>query len=125
MIEDLGRLYRQSRCLWQGDPDPSSFYWIDCDDWEQSILCYARRYEEQTLIVVLNLTPVPRDRYRIGAPRAGAYRQVLCTDDPAYGGSGYPTTAAVHSEPVPMHRREQSLLLSLPPLSALLLSPST
>jgi 1,4-alpha-glucan branching enzyme len=72
---------------------------------------------------VLNLTPVPRDDYRIGAPRAGRYRLVLSTDDEEFGGSGFSVPELVHTDPVPLHGREQSMLLRLPPLSALILAP--
>ena len=72
-LEDLGRLYRESPPLWQRDPDPDGFSWIDCTDHDQSILCYVRRDAADHLLVVLNLTPVPREDYRIGAPETGRY----------------------------------------------------
>ena len=38
--------------------------------------------------VVANFTPVPRDGYRIGLPRAGRWREILNTDAAVYGGIG-------------------------------------
>ena len=69
-------------------------------------------------------TPVPRQGYRIGVPRGGAWREYLNSDATVYGGSNLgngpgPLTA----EPVPMHGQAQSLSLSLPPLGALVLAP--
>jgi 1,4-alpha-glucan branching enzyme len=123
-VQDLGQLYRESPCLWRGDPEPAGFEWIDTWDWQQSIVCYARHDAGDHRIVVLNLTPVPRDDYRIGALRPGAYTQQLSSDDARYGGSQYPTVARASTEPVPCHGRPQSLRLRVPPLGALILAPS-
>ena len=39
------------------------------------------------LVVMLNLTPVPRSQYRVGLPRPGNWREVLNSDAAIYGGS--------------------------------------
>ena len=63
----------------------------------------------------------PRAPYRIGVPEPGRYVQVLNSDDPKYHGSGFATHAERVAEPVPMHGRTESIELSLPPLSVLVL----
>jgi len=122
-LEDLGRLYRGTPCLWQADPDWGSFAWIDCEDRENSVVSYVRRCGEGLVIVVLNLTPAPRYEYRIGAPAMGPYGEVLCTDEGKYGGSGFATIPSLQAEPTPLHGYPQSLTLRLPPLGALILAP--
>jgi 1,4-alpha-glucan branching enzyme len=122
-LEELGRLYHATPCLWRSDPDPQGFEWIDCSDQAQSVISYVRRDAESHVVVVLNLTPVPRDDYRIGAPVAGAYVERLSSDAAAWGGSAYPTQSRVETESVPCHGRDQSLRLRLPPLGALVLAP--
>lgn len=123
MLQELGRLYHAHPCLWRTDPDHATFAWIDCQDHEQSVLSYFRRDGEKHLVVVLNLTPVPRDGYRIGAPRAGRYRIALNTDATEFGGSGYPCPTTIETNPVAAHGHPQSLELRLPPLSAIVLEP--
>ncbi|MEB2311295.1 MAG: 1,4-alpha-glucan branching protein GlgB [Sorangiineae bacterium] len=122
-FEELGALYLERACFWQSDPDPYSFHWIDCNDRENSVLCYERRGGDQRALVVMNLTPVPRESYRIGAPLAGRYVERFNSDDSRYGGSSFETFAYVDTEPVPMHGFEQSLGLRLPPLGVLVLVP--
>jgi 1,4-alpha-glucan branching enzyme len=122
-VRDLGRLYRSSPPLWRRDHEPAGFSWIDCRDRENSVICYERWDSEKVMLVVCNFTPVPREDYRIGAPRLGLYRLRFCTDDIRYGGSGYPIASELHAEPVPFHGRAQSLRLRLPPLAALVLEP--
>lgn len=75
------------------------------------------------VVVVLNSTPVPRESYRIGAPRAGRYRLLLCSDDPAFGGSGYPVPQVVDTEDAACDGFDQSLLLVLAPLSGSIYAP--
>jgi len=123
-LADLGRLYHASPCLWRGDPDPDSFAWIDGGDRDNAVFTYVRRYAGEHLVVALNCTPVPRDDYRMGVPHAGAYVVRLSTDDPRYGGSGYPVTPRTETEPVPWHGHPQSIRVRLPPLAALVLAPA-
>ena len=122
-LHDLARVYRDTPCLWRSDPDPEGFAWVDCNDRENSIISYERRSGASRIVVVLNFTPVPRADYRIGAPAPGRWVERLSSNDPAYGGSEWPTPAALETEPTPLHSRSQSLRLRLPPLGALLLAP--
>jgi 1,4-alpha-glucan branching enzyme len=124
LLEDLGNVYRHAPPLWRWDHDPAGFRWIDCEDRENSVLCFERRDGDAVLVVVLNLTPVPRRGYRVGAPYAGRWRQWIDSDDPRYGGSGHATVAEPETEPVAWHGRAQSFVLDLPPLGALILAPA-
>jgi 1,4-alpha-glucan branching enzyme len=123
-LVDLGALYRELTCLWRRDPDPDGFSWIDCGDLDNSILSYIRRDGDAHAIVVLNLTPVPRDEYRIGVPRPGRYRERLSSDRSEYGGSGFDTVEWAVTDPAPFHGLPQSIRLRLPPLGAVILQPS-
>jgi 1,4-alpha-glucan branching enzyme len=121
-LEHLGRLYQAHAGLWQRDPDAEGFEWIDASDRNHSIFSFVRRAGEDLLIVVMNLTPVPRPEYRVGAPAPGAYVEALSSDRSEYGGSGYETRGRVIAEAVPWHGRASSLCLHLPPLSVLALA---
>ncbi len=123
-FEDLGRLYREESCLWRADPDPEGFAWIDTRDRENSVLSYVRRDGPGQIMVVLNLTPIPRAHYRVGVPRAGRWVRRFSSDDRRYGGSDVETSGEVETQPVPFHGQAQSLVLELPPLGALVLSPA-
>ncbi|MBA3318660.1 MAG: 1,4-alpha-glucan branching protein GlgB, partial [Gemmatimonadales bacterium] len=76
-LADLGAVYRSRSELWHPDPDPAGFSWLDADDRDHSIYSYFRREGDRILVVLLNLTPVPRHDYRSGAPLAGRYSTVL------------------------------------------------
>jgi 1,4-alpha-glucan branching enzyme len=120
----MGSLYRERPALWRRDIDYDGFSWIDVADRENSVVSYVRRDGEDHVVVVLNLTPVPRENYRIGAPAAGTYQELLTTDDPRFGGSGHGRMPTVQTEASPFHGYPQSMRLNLPPLGALILAPA-
>jgi 1,4-alpha-glucan branching enzyme len=123
-MTDLGWFYREESSLWLRDSDPGGFQWIDCDDRDNSVISFVRWGDDRHVIVVLNLTPVPRENYRIGAPWSGRYVERFCSDDERYGGSQFNTPKEVDTESVPAHGYGQSLVLGLPPLGALVLKPA-
>ncbi len=124
MMRDMNHLYREVPALHEIDFEPDGFQWIDCNDAEQSILCFIRRDRNgATVIVVLNLTPVPRHDYRIGVPEADHYCELMNTDSERYGGSNMHNDGGVTSEAQPWMDQPCSLSLTLPPLSCLILRP--
>jgi 1,4-alpha-glucan branching enzyme len=126
LIDDLNRLYRAEPALYEGDCDPSGFQWVNADDSEQSVITYLRRghRQEDVLLVAQNGTPVPRHNYRIGIPMGGAWREVLNSDAKLYGGSGQGNLGNVEASPLPHFQWPRSLMLTLPPLGAVILKPA-
>jgi 1,4-alpha-glucan branching enzyme len=122
-VGHLARVYREHPEFWRRDPDGEGFNWISADDRENSVLVFARRDGERHSLVVMNMTPVPRDHYRIGVPEQCTYREVINTDANEWAGSGHPTHGQAAASLSPFHGFPQSIELSLPPLSVLVLSP--
>jgi 1,4-alpha-glucan branching enzyme len=87
LVRDLNHLYRNSAALYAHEFEWTGFDWIDCSDSAQSVLSFVRRAGSEFLIVVVNLTPVPRRCYRIGVPEEGAYSEIFNSDSHFYGGS--------------------------------------
>jgi 1,4-alpha-glucan branching enzyme len=123
LVRDLNSLYRREPALHQLDYDPAGFEWIDCTDNENSVISFVRRarHAEETVVVVLNLTPVAREDYRLGVPAAGRYREIINTDAEIYGGGNIGNGGALETVPKASHGHPQSIELTLPPLSALIL----
>ncbi len=122
-VAALGTLYRDLSCLSRSDPDASGFEWIECHDRDHAVFAFERRDDRSHAVIVLNLTPVPRPAWRLGAPTSAAYRVVLDSDDRAFGGSGFPRSDLLRTEPIAWHGRSQSMVVDLPPLAALVLVP--
>jgi 1,4-alpha-glucan branching enzyme len=122
-VRDLNRLYRSEPALHRRDCRSDGFRWAVVEDAGNSVFAWLRFGEDgdAPVLVVLNLTPVPRHGYRIGVPRAGFWAEALNSDAGVYRGSGMGNLGGVHSAPQPMHGMADSLCLTLPPLSALFL----
>jgi 1,4-alpha-glucan branching enzyme len=123
LVRDLNAVYREEGALHHGDADPAGFEWLVGDDADNSVYAFARRsrHGAPPLIFVVNMTPVPRDAYRIGVPEAGAWRTILNSDATKYGGGNLNGPDVVRADPTTSHGQANSLELVLPPLGAILL----
>jgi 1,4-alpha-glucan branching enzyme len=122
-LRDLCLIYLREPALSELDYDPAGFSWIDCYDSDNSAVSFVRRSknEEDTLVFVCNFTPVPRHGYRLGVPHAGEYYELLNSDANRYGGSGLENLQPMPSGPIYWQSCPHSILLTLPPLSTVIL----
>ena len=123
LISDLNRVYRSEAALHELDVEPAGFSWVDANDSSQSVLSFLRfsRSGEEAVLVLLNLTPIPRMGYRIGVPWGGEWTEILNTDAREYWGSGVGNQGKVWASDEGFHWRPSSLSVNLPPLSGLYL----
>ncbi|MGB4876686.1 MAG: 1,4-alpha-glucan branching protein GlgB [Candidatus Competibacter sp.] len=122
----LNRLYARERALYQVDFRGAGFEWLDAGGAETSVLGFVRKARDprEALLFVLNFSDRHYSHYRIGAPYPTTYREVFHSDAHEYGGSskivpGYAITA----EEVFSHGFAFSIVLNLPPFSAVVLRP--
>jgi len=122
--EKLNKFYIENSPLWQNDDSWSGFSWISNDDYKQSVIAFRRIDDDgEELIAVCNFVPVERRDYRIGVPFKGKYKVVFNTDSPDFGGSGI-TEKSFKSDNVPMHGFDESISMTLAPLSVIYLKYS-
>ena len=120
-LKDLNRFYRTEPAMHQLDFERLGFEWLDIQDWEKSIVSFARRARnpEHVVVSVCNFTPKPRKNYRLGVPSGGRWKEVLNSDALEYGGSGQGNLGGVEADHHPFHGRTDSISITLPPLSCL------
>jgi len=124
-VRDLNRLYRETPALYELDFSEAGFSWIDCDDADESVIAFLRRDRSGGVAVIAcNFTPVPRERYRVGVPHGGRWRERLNSDAVDYGGSGLGNLGALDAAQIPSHGHGFSLHLKLPPLAVVVLTPT-
>ena len=120
LVGDLNRLYAAEPALHATDSDPQGFEWAGADDAEHSVYKFFRKDADGgRILVVSNMTPVPRTDYRIDVPVAGTWRELLNTDAERYGGANLGNGGGVETEPG--HGAGPSLKLVIPPLATLVL----
>jgi len=125
LVGDLNRFYREHRALWSQDHTGAGFEWIDSNEADLNVLSYVRRGDDGSLVVVVvNFAGVPHEGYRLALPHGGTWREAVNTDAEAYGGSGVGNLGEVHADGTPFKGRPDSVVLRVPPLGALYLTPA-
>jgi 1,4-alpha-glucan branching enzyme len=121
LLSDLNRLYATEPALHDLDSEQAGFEWVDPHDADHSVISFLRKSKDgrSLILVVCNLTPVPRYAYQVGVPHAGTWREILNTDAREYAGSGVGNSGAVEAEFGGVHGQPVYLPLTLPPLGAL------
>jgi len=122
-VQALNILYKTEPALHQKQFDQEGFEWIESNDQGNSVITFLRKGNspKQQIIVILNLTPAPRENYRIGVPLPGVWKQIFNSDKNEFGGSDYPVDGAMMTEEINWQGKAFSISLNLPPLSAIML----
>ena len=124
LFRSMNHLYKDVPALHEVDFDGGGFQWIDCNDAENSTLSYLRRdIHGGIVVVILNLTPVPRHGYRLGVPKPGHYSEILNTDSELYGGGNIGNAGGVLADDHSWMDQPHSITVTLPPLSCVILRP--
>jgi 1,4-alpha-glucan branching enzyme len=126
VVRDLNRAYRASPALWELDFEPAGFWWLEPNDAENNVVAFGRASADgrEVLVCVANMSPVPREGYRVGLPRCGRWREAVNTDAEAYGGSNVGNLGGVAADAVPWHGQPCSAPVTLPPLGVVWLVPA-
>ncbi|MEZ6058260.1 MAG: 1,4-alpha-glucan branching protein GlgB [Planctomycetaceae bacterium] len=121
-VGDMNRVLREQPALYDLDFEAGGFAWIHADDAAHSVYSWCRYSRSgELLVVMMNMTPVPRQIYRVGVPRPGHYAEIINSDSHLYGGTDVGNLGGLNTEPVAMHSHSQSLQVVLPPLGMLIL----
>ncbi len=123
LLRELNRVYREEPALHQLDFSAEGFEWIEGHDTQATVIVFLRKPRQggAPALVACNLTPVPREHYRVGVPAAGHWQEILNTDAREFGGSGWGNLGGVDTTPQAAHGHAQSVALTLPPLSTIVL----
>lgn len=121
-IRALNHLYLEQPSLWQRDFSWEGYRWIDADN-HSGVLSYIRQGDRGGMtVVVLNFQPESYFHFRLGVPKAGAYREIFNSDELRFGGSGqHYNPLPLTAEKVPANGMEHSIEVTVPPLGGVIL----
>ena len=124
-VRDLNIVYKNEPALYENDFDWSGFSWINANDSDNSVLTFIRRAKktDDFLIIICNFTPMVRENYQVGVPKDGKYQELINSDLEIYWG-GNVHNRELESIPMHTHGMYNTLFLTLPPLSTLILKPA-
>lgn len=125
VVKELNRLYVTEKALYENQYHSEGFEWIDANDAESSVISYIRRAVDPLdfLVIICNLTPVPRRQYRLGSPECASYTEIYNSDATKYWGSGAVNAMPILVNSDPKHFRSHSFEVNLPPLGVIILKP--
>jgi 1,4-alpha-glucan branching enzyme len=88
LVAELNAVYREQPALHARDNEPEGFEWLIGNDHANSVFAWVRRAPgSEPVVVVSNMTPVPRSGYRVPMPKVGNWTERLNTDAGYYSGS--------------------------------------
>ena len=120
-VQALWKLVGKYPALHATDYDPNGFEWINADDATRSIYSFVRKAPDNknNLLFVLNMTPMPRDDYRVGCFEKGKYKLILNSMDPKYGGNYHLDKSTYTAEESECDGKPYSFGFKLPPYGAM------
>lgn len=116
-VKELLKLYRKYPALYEQDDSWAGFEWLNADDAENSVYSFVRKSStgRNSLLFVLNMTPIRREGYRIALTKNKKYKLLLNSDEERFGGWGNELPAEFTAEKKPFHYHDYSATLNLPP----------
>jgi 1,4-alpha-glucan branching enzyme len=123
LIKDLNILYKNEPALYEKQFSGEGFEWIDYNDSENSVLVYIRKGNDESndLVIACNMTPVPRENYKMGVPRKGKLKEIFNSNLKKYFGSGEYKNKVQSTKPESWQFRDNSINVNIPPLGAVVL----
>ncbi|MEO6136802.1 MAG: 1,4-alpha-glucan branching protein GlgB [Ginsengibacter sp.] len=122
-VQQLNKLYTSHPALYEYQFDPKGFEWIDLNHRQECIMVYRRKGKKRKddLLVVFNMTPVERLSFKIQAKGKSEWKQIFCSDDTQFWGSGHFSDQVILTENVEKKTKLFEIKLDLPALSAIVL----
>jgi len=123
LVSDLNQIYRSYPALYMYDEKHDGFEWIDEKDNHQNCFSFVRKSdkEDESIIAVCNFSDVTRNHYRLGVPQDADWIEFFNSQSSYYGGNNIGNTGVLKAQKIPMHNREYSIEMTLPPLGVLFL----
>ena len=119
LMQHLNWLYTHEPSFYELDDSYDGYEWIDFSDADNSVWSFMRKSRNgESILFVVNATPVVRDGYRVGVPRTGFYEEILNTDAETYGGSNVGNYGGVEAhQDWSWQNQPHSIEINIPPLS--------
>lgn len=123
-VKALNNLYQDYPALYEKDFDPEGFEWISCLDGDHSTVAFLRKTDKpsEDLLIVCNFTPVTREKFRVGVPHPGSYKEIFNSDRVEFGGAGNVNPRMKSAGEKEHDGRDYSIEITLPGLSVCVFS---
>ena len=123
-VRALNGFYLAHPALWKLDSEPAGFEWINCHSWEENVVAFLRKSgkTEEDLLVVINFRPTAYEKFNVGVPYYGTFREVFNSDAEEFGGSGMRNARPLIAKRFEVDERSEAITLKLAPYAVLIFS---
>ena len=122
-VQALNEIYKTHPALFELQFDPKGFEWVEINKREEAVIAFKRKglKPENDVLVVMNMTPVPRHQFPIHVQGKKVWSVIFNSDEKKYWGAGDLTNLSIQVIPQDEKGDWNQLLLNLPALSAIVL----
>jgi 1,4-alpha-glucan branching enzyme len=122
-IRDLNRILKSTSALFCNQFNTKGFEWVDLNHRNESVIVYKRKGNKKTddLLIVLNLTPIPRIDWEIEVTDKVYKNEIFNSDHPSYGGTGDVYNPVIRRKFVNENGKKTNIIVNLPPLAGIIL----
>jgi 1,4-alpha-glucan branching enzyme len=122
-FKDLNNLFTSQPAFYEYQFDRKGFEWVDLDHRNECVMAYMRKGKKakDNILVIFNMTPVERYDWKIKVCEKTSWKQIFCSDDAKYWGTGKFSNQEISTEIVDKKNNMAEIKLNLPALSAIVL----
>ena len=122
-VVTLNQLLRDEPALYENQFNIDGFEWIDLNHRQESVIVFARKgkKESENLLIILNMTPVPRLDWEIYVYGKTFTKEIFNSDSRNYWGTGDVYNPDIRSELVDRDQKQYKIKVNLPPLAGIIL----
>jgi 1,4-alpha-glucan branching enzyme len=122
-VQALNNLYKAHPALYELQYETGGFEWVELNQRQEGIIAFKRKGKDpkQDILVVFNITPVPRHQCPIHVNGKSIWKEIFNSDAKAFWGSGDVYNQEVHALSANEPNNGCFLQLELPPLAAIVL----
>jgi 1,4-alpha-glucan branching enzyme len=119
-VQALNALYKAHPALYELQYEEGGFEWVELNQRQEGIIAFKRNGKDpdQAILVVLNMTPVPRHQFPIHVRGKSNWKEVFNSDAKAYWGTGEVNNQTLQGVSVDASSDWYAFYLTLPPLAA-------
>ena len=122
-VQALNEIYKTHPALFELQFDPKGFEWVEINKRKEAVIAFKRKglKPENDVLVVMNMTPVPRHQFPIHVQGKKVWSVIFNSDEKKYWGAGDLTNLSIQVIPQDEKGDWNQLSLNLPALSAIVL----
>ncbi len=122
-FKDLNHLFTSHPAFYEYQFDRKGFEWVDLNHRNECVMAYMRKgkKEKDDILVIFNMTPVERYDWKVTVHEKTSWKQIFCSDDAQYWGTGKFSNQEIVSHVVDKKNGIVEINLNLPALSAIVL----